>query len=286
MGRCLLIQAKLAKEFWPYAVLTAAYIRNRCCNNRIEQTPYFALTGRKPNLSNMRVFGSECYAYKQNKGKLDPRCMKGVFLGYDRGSPAYLVYFPETGKVMKCRVVKFPKPISRCVREQQTQTGNVLYDDDDDFVHNDDFVLGDNSTPNDVERPVEAPVPVQGDPVSVPVAGRSPRRERKPPAYLADYATGNDFEDDNDDDQVMSTVDYCYKVCAFPQNYKEAVESPESEYWKNAMKEEMNSLKENNTFTLTTLPKGKRLVGGRWVYTIKETPNGSKTYKARYVAKG
>jgi len=38
-------------------------------------------------------------------------------------------------------------------------------------------------------------------------------------------------------------------VSAFPQNYKEAVESPESEFWKNAMTEEMNSLKENNTFT-------------------------------------
>jgi len=50
------------------------------------------------------------------------------------------------------------------------------------------------------------------------------------------------------------------------------------------MEEEMNSLKENNTFTLTTLPKGRKLVGSRWVYTVKE--NDEKTYKARYVAKG
>ena len=280
MGRCLLMQANLAKEFWPYAVLTVAYIRNRCYSCRLEQTPYFALTGRKPDLSNMRVFGSECYAYKQDKRKLDARCTKGIFLGYDRGSPAYLVYFPDTGKVMKHRVVKFLKS-NRCVREQQTQTG-MLYNEDDDFV------IGDNST-NDVEQPVEEPresVPVQGDFMSEPVAGRYPRRERKPPAHLADYATGHDFENDNDDDQVMFTIDYCYKVCAFPQNYKEAIESPESLHWKNAMKEEMNSLKENNTFTLTTLPEGRKLVGGRWVYTVKENPNGSKTYKARYVAKG
>jgi len=83
-----------------------------------------------------------------------------------------------------------------------------------------------------------------------------------------------------------SSIDYCYKVSAFPPNYKEAVKSPESEYWMNAMNEEMNSLKGNNTFTLTTLPEGRKLVGGRWVYTIKENPNGFKTYKARYVAKG
>ena len=277
MGRCLLIQAKLAKEFWPYAVLAAAYIRNRCYNTRLEQTPYFALTGRKPNLSNMRVFGSECYAYKQDKGKLDPRCTKGIFLGYDRGSPAYLVYFPETGKVMKHRVVKVVKP-DKCVREQQTQTRHMLCDDDDDFVQSDNSRA---STPD--EQPREGSV--QDAPkcsVPEPVAGR-PGRERRPPAYLSDYAT-TDFEDD--DDQVMSSIDYCYKVWAFPQNYKEAVESPDSEYWKDAMKEEINSLKENNTFTLTTLPEGRKLVGGRWVYTVKENPNGSKTYKARYVAKG
>ena len=284
MGRCLLIQANLAKEFWPYAVMAAAYIRNRCYSNRLEQTPYFALTGRKPNLSNMRVFGSECYAYKQDKGKLDPRCTKGIFLGYDKGSPAYLVYFPETGKVMRHRVVKFAKP-NRCVSEQQTQTEDMLQDDDN-FTHGDNIC---DSTPNDAEQPVEGFS--NGDPkcvVSEPVAGslRYPRRERKTTAYLRDYATGNNNFEDDDDDQVMSSIDYCYKVSAFPQNYKEAVESPEYEHWKNAMKEEMNSLKENDTFTLTTLPEGRKLVGGRWVYTVKENPNGSKTYKARYVAKG
>jgi len=85
MARCLLIETNLAKEFWTYAVLAAAYIRNRCYNNRLEQTPYFALTGRKPNLSIMRLFGSECYAFKQDKDKLDPRCTKGVFFWYMTG---------------------------------------------------------------------------------------------------------------------------------------------------------------------------------------------------------
>ena len=284
MGRCLLIQAILAKELWPYAVQTAAYIRNRCYNNRLGQTPYFALTGRKPNLSNMRVFGSECFAYKQDKGKLDTRCTKGIFLGYDKGSPAYLVYFPETGKVMRHRVVKFAKP-NQCVK-QQIHT--------DDVLHDDDFMQGNSkgdSTPTDTSQPTEGSQRGPGAPkcvVTERVAGSSkyPTRERKAPAHLSDYVTGSDFEDD-DDDQVMSSIDYCYKVSAFPQNYKEAIQSPESEHWKNAMEDEINSLKENNTFTLTTLPEGRKIVGGRWVYTVKENPNDpNKTYKARYVAKG
>lgn len=52
------------------------------------------------------------------------------------------------------------------------------------------------------------------------------------------------------------------------------------------MKEEMNSLTENDTFTLTPLPRGKQAVGGCWVYAVKESPHGSETCKARYVAKG
>ena len=56
----------------------------------------------------MRDFVSECYAHEHDKQKLDPRCTKGIFAGFDRSSPAYLIYFPGIGKVLKYRVVKFP----------------------------------------------------------------------------------------------------------------------------------------------------------------------------------
>ena len=67
MGRCLLKQGCIRKEFWPYAVMAAAYISNRCYSKRLQKTPYHAMTGRKPNLSNMRTFGSECFAYKEKR---------------------------------------------------------------------------------------------------------------------------------------------------------------------------------------------------------------------------
>ena len=63
-------------------------------------------------------------------------------------------------------------------------------------------------------------------------------------------------------DQVLTNVDYCYKSSAFPQTYQEAMDSPESSNWKAAMEEKMNSLTENNTFTLSDLPEGKNCSGG------------------------
>ena len=56
--------------------------------------------------------------------------------------------------------------------------------------------------------------------------------------------------------------------------------------WAQAMKNELAALKENDTFELTPLPIGKNLVGGKWVYAIKEDAQGSEKLKARYVAKG
>ena len=42
----------------------------------------------------------------------------------------------------------------------------------------------------------------------------------------------------------------------------------------------------NDTFELTHLPEGRKVVGGRWVYTVKLGPNDEEQFKARYVAKG
>jgi hypothetical protein len=47
--------------------------KDRCFNDRPGKTPYEALTGLKPNLSNMHVFGMLAYAYVQNAKKLEPR---------------------------------------------------------------------------------------------------------------------------------------------------------------------------------------------------------------------
>ena len=68
----------------------------------------------------MWVFGSDCYTYKHDHKKLDPRGERGIFVGHSKNSPAYLIYNPHTEKVSKHRLVKFIK--RNCIIEQQTQT--------------------------------------------------------------------------------------------------------------------------------------------------------------------
>ena len=52
------------------------------------------------------------------------------------------------------------------------------------------------------------------------------------------------------------------------------------------MKDEMDSLLENQTWELTKLPIGKKVLHNKWVYRIKNEHDGSKHYKARLVVKG
>ena len=111
---------------------------------------------------------------------------------------------------------------------------------------------------------------------------RYPSRVRKRPEYLRDYVC-----DVDSDDQALTNIDYCYRLmCNVSLTFREAVTSTNSKEWVSAMDEEMQSLRENDTFTLTSLPEGKCAAGGRWVYAIKSNVDGSGKYKARYVAKG
>ena len=80
-----------------------SYIRNHCYNRNARKTPYESFTGSKPNLNKMNIFGTTCFCYVQNKTKLDPHCEKGIFVSYDKQSPAYLTYFPKSMAIKRVR---------------------------------------------------------------------------------------------------------------------------------------------------------------------------------------
>jgi len=70
------------------------------------------------------------------------------------------------------------------------------------------------------------------------------------------------------------------------EHFAEAMQGDESIKWELAMEDEIKSLQKNKTWSLTKLPKGKKVLQNRWVYKLKEEPDGSKRYKARLVVKG
>nr|GEU46929.1 ribonuclease H-like domain, reverse transcriptase, RNA-dependent DNA polymerase [Tanacetum cinerariifolium] len=69
-----------------------------------------------------------------------------------------------------------------------------------------------------------------------------------------------------------------------PMNYKEA---SSDQKWIEVMKVELDSINRNNTWELTTLPKGHKAIGLKWVFKTKKDADGNIIkHKARLVAKG
>ena len=72
-----------------------------------------------------------------------------------------------------------------------------------------------------------------------------------------------------------------------PLGYESALNSPQFSEWMSAMREEIDSLSKNGTWTLSKLPTGRNAIKNRWVYKLK--PSGCEDgvkFKARLVAKG
>ncbi|RVW66050.1 Retrovirus-related Pol polyprotein from transposon RE1 [Vitis vinifera] len=69
-----------------------------------------------------------------------------------------------------------------------------------------------------------------------------------------------------------------------PTSYAEAASHS---HWQEAMQSELAALEANHTWSLTSLPPGKKPIGCRWVYKIKRHSDGTiECFKAHLVAKG
>lgn len=69
-----------------------------------------------------------------------------------------------------------------------------------------------------------------------------------------------------------------------PVNVEEAFKDSR---WKKAINDEMEALQKNNTWDLVNSPHGVKMVGCKWVFTVKLDAEGKvDRFKARLVAKG
>ncbi|KAH9680700.1 hypothetical protein KPL71_026653 [Citrus sinensis] len=90
--RCMLFNANMSKHFWAEAVTTAAYLVNRSPSSALQfKTPQELWSGKPPDLSNLRIFG--CLPYTHiNQGKLEPKAIKGYFIGYPKGVKGFKIW--------------------------------------------------------------------------------------------------------------------------------------------------------------------------------------------------
>jgi hypothetical protein len=102
MARTMLDEYKTPDRFWAEAINTAYYSINRLYLHQIlKKTSYELLTGKKPNVSYFRVFGSKCFILIKGgrNYKFAPKAVEGFLLGYDSNTREYRVFNKSTGLV-------------------------------------------------------------------------------------------------------------------------------------------------------------------------------------------
>lgn len=110
-ARCMLSNSGLNKNFWAEAVNTACFITNISPHSFLDmKSPEEFWSGRPANYKDLKIFGCTAYAHV-SEGKLDPRSIKCIFLGYTSGTKGYRLWNPQTSKILISRMWCFMKHI-------------------------------------------------------------------------------------------------------------------------------------------------------------------------------
>ncbi|GKB73282.1 retrotransposon protein, putative, ty1-copia subclass [Tanacetum coccineum] len=295
--RCLLIQSGLPDSFWAEATVTATYLINRSPSTTLEKkTPMDLWSGHPANYEMLRIFG--CVAYSHvNQGKLKPRAIKCIFLGYPEGVKGYRLWRLDD---VKPKII-----ISR------------------DVVFNESLMYKDTlkgAGAADSGKEVEFEVELQGsrvEPTVDPHTGENPgnedeeqdegpqqqnldnyvlvcdRAKRTTTIHARYRDEGNISLSRPSGSKVDDMAAYAFAIAEEedthePITFQEAINSSEKDEWVRAIKEEMSSLKKNHTWELVDQPPGQKLISCKWLYKIKERIEGIQKprYKARVVAQG
>ena len=108
----MIFHAKMPLNCWAEAVNTAVYLHNRSPTSSLtDGTPYEHWFGQKPNVSNLKIFGSICFVHTPDnlRQKLDPKSQKAIFVGYPTNTKGYKVYDLESKNFMRSGNVLFYK---------------------------------------------------------------------------------------------------------------------------------------------------------------------------------
>ncbi|KAM0968159.1 hypothetical protein TB1_015836 [Malus domestica] len=85
----------------------------------------------------------------------------------------------------------------------------------------------------------------------------------------------------------LQEIEMCEGMQDDPVTFYEAMETQQSNYWRDAMIDELRSMQTNNVWTLVEAPLNVKPIGCKWVFKTKRDLNGKvERYKARLVAKG
>jgi len=271
--RALLLQTCANVGLWAELLTAKNYTRNRTAVANRNVTPWEGFYGRAPDVSHLRVLGSKTYVQlpKQvREGKLNAVSELGRLVGYSDVSKAYRVLLNGTTTVRETRDVKFVESDHKFEQEatgaaQPTAEKDTLLLETE-LIYDDPCIQPqqEHTAPTHTTEAAEPTRPVTRS-ITRQMLQNAPLYQKQKQHDRACQAHG--IEE--------------------PQSYNMAVNSPQSQFWHEAMDNEMAAHLANGTWEFAHIPPGVRPLGVKWVYKVKTKSDGSfEKYKARVVAQG
>ena len=300
--KAILRQSGLSKAFWCYAVDTVVHTLNRIPTWRDPQrTPHELLTGKKPNVGNLTVFGCIGVA-SVHKNEEKRRRGRGLgdtgelvrMMGYDEGDrfKTYIV-MTKSGRILRRQVNKWHENVFRfkdLEKQLPSKEGAT------------DAALDPCTSEEEREEEEKEKTP--------PTLRRSGRSNRGVPGLRMNLDSKanetyclhhfeNNAEDEVKVERFYSSVgaedakhitkDADVTVAEIenvPRTFHQAVTGPEKAFWIPSIKSELRSLRRNHTWDIIRKEKGMKPITTKWVFKKKIKANGLIRFKSRLVARG
>lgn len=283
--RSILNESGLPKVFWAEAVNIAVYVVNRLPASDIgDKVPEELWSKTFPKLDHLRRFGCVCY-YHSDDGKLQPRAKKDIFIGYPGGVKGYKVWSLEDKRAVVSRNMTFKE--GECYtdlkrdnieqREKNTTFLDLALTESEQVNGSGGEILSEHQTKGATEEvgSETEETSESHDRDTYQLVIDRIRREVKHPKKFDDYVYMAMYVSEDGD-------------CVEPSDYKSAMKDPQKKKWIMASDEEMDSLQKNHTWDLVKKPRGRKVIGCKWIYKRKPGIPGIEEprYKSRLVAKG
>eukprot|EP00873_Tetraselmis_striata_P036690 jgi/Tetstr1/456954/TSEL_043624.t1 len=297
IGECaqaMLLHAGLDRTFWDWAYLHAVYLCNRQWSSSVNAIPYTLMTGRKPDLANLHVFG--CVAWvnipvpmRAAKGKMTPKSWPGIYVGHHEDSAGYRIYNPATRRETVTRDVIFDE-VTRPFSSTPALSMPVFQLPDDDHLMDEPQPLDQQEGPH-APPPMPPPMPPsaalasaqEGPPPPQPEGTYLPRHQEgdatalptphssgsahisSPYVDLSDYhpklvasAIAEVVRPYPAHMAALALLAPNVRVSKAPRNYKEAISSNHPDDWKQSMDREIASITKMETFVWISIADLRR----------------------------
>ena len=301
-ARCMIISSNVDLSLWSAAIDTANYLRNRSPSSLLNgMTPYEALYNKKPKIKHLIIFGSDAYPLEltNKRDKFEPTAKSNcIMIGYGNKEGIYWIFDKINRKAFRSTDFKFnEESILKNINAETLDLGETKIEEEenkDKYVENLEVIFEEEN--NDDHTSKQQNNEQNADNLDLDtfdtnfietqeeVKSKNSKRLRKQTQF---YQSGESITSNKKKDENTGVYLSQYNEIEEPNNYKQAINGQASNSWKKSIEEELNSLRENDTWEVTNLPKNKNLIKTKWVFKIKRDNNNQpERFKARLVEKG